>query len=151
MEEVKTDIISHIENLVAQNAVDQFTFIHGMRGFQNLKVDTIKLPCCILDYPIISNDIQSAGGRLNPQFPITLLWLYKSKINDQPKELHKLVMKARQSGRDLFTRLNNDSENVESISEHSREGLYQIFDSVLTGCMQKMNVTLIDMDGYCVT
>ena len=95
-----SSIITLIEEVV-DDLTPKPEFIYGFKSWANLKADEKKFPIVILVEPITSDDTFHQGGLVDSSYPIFMLFLDKTELEDRPED-HRVVVDAMRTLRRQF-------------------------------------------------
>jgi hypothetical protein len=82
-------IISILNTIVTslKSGTDTFAFGYGPEYFANIELDEATFPVIYLDQPVPNDYLLTAGGYIGETYPINLIFMYKSEMDDTPAQL----------------------------------------------------------------
>lgn len=153
-----SSIVTLIENIVA-DLDPQADFLHGTKGWQNIKADnTILHTIVFLDEPIFSNDTFFQGGLVDSSYPLRMMFLKQSKHEDKPEQSRVAIDEMRELRRQFILRLKakivtaTNEKIFKEITNVQTTDLINAreFDRYLTGCLVTFTAVPLNSDSVCV-
>lgn len=147
-------IVTVIETVVA-TLDPEAQFIHGRKGWQNLKADEATYPVAYLDEPITSNDTYHQGGLVDNAYPLRMMFLDQSQKDFTPAQHREIIDRMRTMSRQFILTLkqqkNSNLEHIfKSIDTVQTTDVYEVFDVILSGVIVTFTATPLNSDSVCV-
>ena len=148
-----SSIITLIEEVVG-DLTPKPEFIYGFKSWANLKADEKKFPIVILVEPITSDDTFHQGGLVDSSYPIFMLFLDKTELEDRPED-HRVVVDAMRTLRRQFIlklkiKKNSNGEHVfKDISDVRTTDTFNELDANASGVGLNFTATPLNSDSIC--
>jgi hypothetical protein len=148
-----SSIITIIEAVVA-DLTPKPTFIHGFQSWANLAADEKTFPVVVLVEPITSNDTFSQGGTVDSAYPMLMLFLDKSELEETPEQQRVHVDLMRELRRQFILKLkivkNTYNEHVfKSIADVRTVDTFNELDANASGVGVNFTATPLNGDSIC--
>lgn len=150
-----SSIITVIESVVS-DLDPKPEFIYGFKSWANLKADEKKFPMVILVEPISSNDTFHQGGLVDSAYPLYMLFLDKSELENTPEQHRVKVDEMRNLRRQFILRLkaktNSYGEKVfKEITNVVTTDTFNELDANASGVGVRFTATPLNSDSVCVS
>lgn len=152
-----SSIITIIESIV-DDIPSKPNFIHGQKGWQNVESDESAFPAIYLEEPLTSDDTFHQGGLVEESYPLQMMFLDKTELDQTPEQLRPIVDAMRALRRQFIIRLktkkNTNGENIvrpELVTNIRTIDVYNVFDVNISGVIVTFNVTPLNSDSVCVS
>ncbi len=141
-------IITVIKDIVENGLA--LGFYHGNEDWQNLQADEQSFPAVYLDQPITNDYELSPTGYIGAEYPIKLLFCYKSEM-DYTTTQHEdnCITPADTKIREFISRC-QAHESVSEVSEASAIEFTNLFDVNCSGKILSIKLGLNNTDSVCV-
>lgn len=140
-------IISVVETIATACGLG---FYHGAEDWQNLQADEDSFPAIYLDQPITNDYDVTSTGYIGSDYPIKLLFCYKSQLDWTTTEHEdNCISLADAKIREFISRCQAHS-SVNSVSEASGLEFINLFDVNCSGKILSVKLELNNEDSVCV-
>lgn len=150
-----SSIITIIEDVV-NDLSPKPQFIYGFESWANLKADDKPFPIVILVEPIQSNDTFHQGGLVDSAYPLYMLFLDKTELENTPEQ-HRVKVDAMRSLRRQFLlrlmdKANSYGEKVfKELTNVVTTDTFNELDANASGVGVRFTVTPLNSDSVCVS
>lgn len=152
-----SSIVTLIESIVTDLS-PAATFIHGTKGWQNIKADAPTSSIVFLDEPIFSNDTFHQGGLVDSSYPLRMIFMQQSKHENTPAQSRVFIDTMRELRRQFILRLkakiNTSNEKIfKEVKDVQTTDMINAreFDRYLTGCLVTFTAVPLNSDSICVS
>jgi len=122
------------------------TFRIGWKTFQNFKADEEAVfPLRYLDTPIVGNDSLKQSGLIETDFPLTIGFLDKTKLDATPEE-HDVIIQEQRRQSTIFITACQNSSLIHFVKTVKRTEIVNIFDLNLSGIILEITLTPFNPD-----
>lgn len=144
---------------------DSFAFFCGSKDWQNLVADELSddwdtatlndngemLPAFYLDKPIRIQPKVLAGGALEREYICVGMFLFKSELDNTPKQ-QEVILSRSAAAVDQFTlRLSNDTRNIKRYSVGETYEIEHFTDADLSGHVVPFRIVPREFAAVCLT
>lgn len=138
----------HVKNMNANG--DSFSFLHAEVSDQNLFGDELVYPIVFLSMPVKSSPRILQSGVFERSYNCLISFFYKSELSDNPAERYEALKKAQAAQQQFFLMLNNDQDNVKTLTLGEDYQLMNFLDVNLDGIVQPFNIIpRLTEGGFC--
>lgn len=150
-----SSIITLIESVV-NDLTPKPEFIYGFKSWANLKADEKPFPVVILVEPITSDDTFHQGGLVDSSYPIFMLFLDKTELEDTPEQHRVAVDAMRDMRRDFILKLrmikNANNEHIfKSVANVRTTDTFNELDANASGVGLNFTAVPLNSDSICTT
>lgn len=128
-----------------------FSFIHGPKGWMNLKADEAEKDIVWLGYPITGNDAHQKTGAVETSWPMQIFFGGKSTISgdDNIDQIRVVVSRMMTYALQFELRLRADSR-VKTVTNCVRNEVHSLTDRALAGCFLTCTVVTYNESSVCI-
>lgn len=143
------EIIETIVGKMVSNGTD-YNFLHATKDWQNLVNDEEAFPVVYLDMPIKFNPKILVGGHFERQYILTVLFLFKGDVDNNPDNLYAIELKAEEAQREFVLRMEQESDLIKSYTVGQCVQVPVEFDGISTGIIMPFTVTPRNVKSVCL-
>lgn len=139
---------------ISATLAPEVTFGYGEREWQNLLADKDNFPVVYLDEPVFSEDKILAGGVIDVNYRISMVFLDQTALDWTPEQHDEVISRMRTLARQFVIKLSESKDIYErrimkSVTGIRRTNIKNIFDLNASGCVLEFTFTPLGGDSIC--
>jgi len=142
------EVIRAVVDTMTANG-DVFSFLHSESEWQNLASDEGVFPAVYLDMPVKFTPEINKVGNIENVFNCSVLFLYKSNLDDNEVQRYESVTKAMAAQRQFQLKLDRYTEFVKTLTVGECYQVQNLFDANLDAVVMPFRMTLHNVQSVC--